>query len=162
MKIKCEKCDREATVHLTEIVNGQKIERHLCAECAATEGVTSKVQLPISQLLEEMVLQSSGGKEAARLRCDVCGLSFVEFRQGGLLGCPNDYEVFADVLTDVLERAHEGASQHTGRVPANAAETQRRQAELLRLRAALKQAVAQEDYERAAELRDRIQEVEPS
>lgn len=160
MKFKCEKCDHEATVHLTEIADGQKNERHLCEECAATEGITIKAQLPISQLLEELVLQSAAGKELSELRCDVCGITFLEFRQNGLLGCPNDYQAFEDVLVPLLERAHEGVTVHAGRTPANAAEQERRQNELLRLRGQLKEAVADEDYERAAEIRDRIKKLE--
>ena len=160
MKFTCEKCDREATVHLTEIADGQKVERHLCEECAAAEGITIKAQLPISQLLEELVLQSAAGKELSELRCDVCGITFLEFRQNGLLGCPNDYQAFENVLIPLLERAHEGASVHAGKVPSNAADKERRQNELLQLRGRLKEAVAGEDYELAAQIRDRIKELE--
>lgn len=162
MKLQCEKCGRQATVHLTEIADGQKSERHFCEECAATEGITVKAQMPITKLLEEMVLQSAAGTELGELRCDVCGITFLEFRQSGLLGCSNDYEVFEDVLVPLLERAHEGHSFHTGKVPANAAELAHKQNELLRLRGQLRDAVAGEDYERAAEIRDRIREVEGS
>jgi protein arginine kinase activator len=161
MKLKCEKCDREATVHLTEVHGGEKIERHLCEQCAAEEGLTVKAQIPIPQLLEEMLGQASG-KRHANLRCDVCGISFAEFRDSGLLGCPNDYEAFEDVLADLLERSHDGASHHVGKVPASAGESQRREGELLRLRGWLKEAVGREDYERAAEIRDRIRELETS
>ena len=160
MKFRCEKCDREATVHLTEIADGQKVERHLCEECAAAEGITIKAQLPISQLLEELVLQSAAGKELSELRCDVCGITFLEFRQNGLLGCPNDYQAFEDVLVPLLERAHEGATVHVGKVPSNAADKERRQNELLQLRGQLKEAVAGEDYELAARIRDRIKDLE--
>jgi len=162
MKYKCEKCSKEATVHLTEIIDGQKIERHLCEACAAAEGITTKAHVPIAQILEEMLLQSAAGSDLGSLKCDVCGITFLEFRERGLLGCPNDYEAFEKVLVPLLERAHEGASCHVGKVPANAEEGQRRHNELLRLRGQLKDAVAAEDYERAAELRDRIKELEGS
>jgi len=162
MKLKCDNCQAEATVHLTEIVNGQKIEKHLCEQCAASEGITIKSQVPLTQLLEELALQTAGGKELAQLRCDVCGISFLEFRQQGLLGCPHDYVAFEEVLVPLLERAHEGASQHVGKVPVSAPAEERRQSELLRLRGQLKEAVSQEDYERAAQLRDRIRELEKS
>ena len=160
MKLKCEKCQREATVHLTEIQDGQKIEKHLCEECAATEGITIKSHVPLSQVLQELMLQSAAGKELSKLRCAVCGLSFMEFRQQGLLGCPNDYVAFETALAPLLERAHEGSSLHVGKVPVNAHENERRSAELLRLRGQLKDAVAHEDYEQAARLRDLITEME--
>ena len=159
MKFKCEKCGRDATVHLTEIINGQKIERHLCQECAAEEGITIKAQIPLSKVIEEFLSQSTQEKELVNLRCDVCGMTFLEFRQLGLLGCPHDYEVFEEVLVDLLVRSHEGKSYHVGKVPANAGEVQRRQNEILRLRGQLQEAIAREDYEAAAHLRDRIDEL---
>lgn len=162
MKFQCQRCGKEATVHLTEIANGQKIEKHLCEDCAAAEGVTIKAHVPLGKILEGLSLQAAAEKELARLKCDVCGISFLEFRQQQLLGCPNDYKAFEQVLTPLLERAHEGSSVHTGKVPANAAEGERRQNELLRLRGRLKEAVAREDYEQAAELRDRIKKLEGS
>ncbi len=162
MDFKCDKCDREATVRITEIKDGQKIEKHLCQDCAAAEGITIKAQVPLGKLLEGLLLQSHADKELARLKCEVCGITFLEFRQQQLLGCPNDYHAFEEVLVPLLERAHEGACCHVGRVPADAAAGERRQNELLRLRGQLKEAVSHEDYERAAELRDRIKRLEGS
>lgn len=160
MSFPCDECGKEATVHLTDVVNGQKIEKHLCQECAAAEGLTIKAHFPLAKILEGLVDQSLAQKELEDLRCDVCGITFSEFREQHLLGCPNDYEVFEHVLTPLLERAHDGGTYHTGKVPANAAESERRHIELLRLRGQLKQAVADEDYESAAGLRDRIKELE--
>ena len=157
---KCDKCDKPATVYLTEIVGGQKIQKHLCEDCAASEGITIKSNVPISQLLEEFVLQSSGGPQVAELKCDVCGITFKEFRQGGLLGCPNDYEVFAKPLESLLQRAQEGATRHVGKAPGGRGADGGRANSVLRLRAELQTAVAQEDYERAAALRDQIKQLE--
>jgi len=162
MQFKCDRCGREATVQITEIENGQKIERHLCEECAAAEGVTVKAQVPLGKLLEGLMLQSHADRELAGLKCDVCGITFLEFRQQQLLGCPNDYTAFEEVLAPLLERAHEGATEHVGKVPANAAASERRHNELLRLRGQLKEAVTAEDYEQAARLRDRIKRLEAS
>jgi len=58
MKFKCDKCSKPATIHLTEIIDGEKIEKHLCQDCAATEGITVKAEVPISQLLEDFILQT--------------------------------------------------------------------------------------------------------
>ena len=162
MKRECDKCGKPATVHLTEIVEGKKIEKHLCEDCAVSEGITVKANLPISQLLEDFILQTASTEETADLKCDVCGLSFSEFRERGLLGCPNDYDAFEPALRPTLERAHEGAGQHIGKVPRRAGSSQKKQNALLRLRAELKGAVAAEDYERAADLRDQIKEMEDS
>ncbi len=163
MKNQCDKCGKPATVYLTEIVGGQKIEKHLCEHCAAAEGITIKSNVPISQLLEDFILQSAGGEdEASEPTCEVCGMTFSQFRQGGRLGCPNDYDAFAKPLAPLLERAHEGATHHMGKVPHRADSGQKKQAAILRLRAQLKAAIADEDYERAAVLRDQIKEFESS
>jgi protein arginine kinase activator len=161
--LNCDKCDKPATVHLTEIIGGQKIEKHLCESCAISEGITIKSDMPISQLLEDFILQTSGGAaESRELKCDVCGMDFAEFRSKQLLGCPHDYEAFEPALLPLLERAQDGASQHVGKAPRQSGERQQRQMAVLRLRAQLKDAVACEDYERAAELRDQIKQMEPS
>ena len=160
MKHECDNCGKPATVHLTEIVDGQKSEKHLCEDCAASEGITVKANLPISQLLEDFILQTASKEGATEVKCDVCGLTFAEFRQRGVLGCPNDYDAFEKALRPILQRAQGGAEQHIGRVPRRAGTTQHKQTEALRLRAQLKAAVAAEDYEQAARLRDRIRELE--
>ncbi len=164
MKPKCDRCEKPATIHLTEIVGGEKLEKHLCEDCASTEGITVKASVPISQLLEDFVLQSSkeGGAAKPSLKCDVCGITFDEFRSQGLLGCPNDYDVFESALVPLMERAHEVATQHIGKTPRRADAGQHRANAILRLRAELKNAVAAEDYEKAASIRDRIKELEPS
>jgi protein arginine kinase activator len=162
MKPKCQRCNKEATVFITEIEGGKKVEKHLCAQCASAEGVTVKTQMPIAQLLEEFVLQSAANKELSDLRCDICGLTFAEFRHNGLMGCPNDYEAFSKYLIPLVERAHAGGSFHAGKVPRGVEENQRVAGELLRLRGQLKEAVAHEEYERAVQLRDRIKQLEGS
>lgn len=162
MKRECDKCGKPATVHMTEIVEGEKLEKHLCEDCAAAEGITVKANLPISQLLEDFILQSAGREDISEMRCDVCGLTFNEFRQRGVLGCPNDYDAFADALDPMLKQAQEGCDQHMGKVPRRAGATQQKHSAILRLRAELKQAISAENYERAAELRDRLKEMEES
>jgi protein arginine kinase activator len=163
MKKKCDKCDKPATIHLTEIVNGQKIEKHLCEDCAESEGITIKANIPISQLLEDFVLQTvSEGEDSssATLKCDVCGMTFAEFRDKGQLGCPNDYEAFSEQLLPMIARAQDGHTQHVGKTPRRAGEAQEKQMTILRLRSQLKQAITAEQYERAAQLRDEIKQLD--
>ncbi len=162
MNNKCDKCGKPATIYLTEIINGEKIEKHLCEECAADEGFTIKAGMPISQLLEDFILQTGGDSEEAEPTCEVCGMTFSQFRQNGQLGCPNDYDAFEKPLLVLLERAHDGATQHIGKVPHRTGGDQKKQNSILRLRAQLKGAIAAEDYERAAMLRDQIRELENS
>lgn len=159
--IKCDNCDKHATVHVTEIQDGQKVEKHLCENCAAGEGITIKADVPISQLLEDFILQTASGEGAPEeLACEVCGLTFSEFREQGVLGCPNDYNAFGDRLELLMSRAQQGATEHVGKVPRHSGGDQKRLNAVLRLRAELRGAIAAEDYEQAAALRDQIKEVE--
>jgi len=110
----CQKCKKHAaTVHLTEIINNEKREKHLCEQCAAMEGVTgSVVQEPlkghVQQIMAKFVMSQPEAKETSQLACDECGMTFLQFRNGGLLGCPNDYEVFKTPLMGLLEKLTKG------------------------------------------------------
>lgn len=161
----CQRCKKnQATVHLTDIVKNEKYERHLCDECAHDEQVTMKSHTPINELLSSFVMEQSGARQLAGLECDACGTTFVEFRNNGLLGCPNDYDVFEEALIPLMERAHgEGRTHHVGKVPGgDHTESDKRRRELMELRRKLSEAVGQEDYENAAGLRDKIKELESS
>lgn len=169
MKRKCDKCDRPATHHSVEIVKGKKIEKHLCDVHAAEEGLAIKaVHAPIGELLTNFVKMhggaagGSGSGKAAGLQCPECGLTFQQFRDSSLLGCPDCYKAFEGPLGPLLERAHEGATHHVGKVPRRAGAGEARQVQLSRMRKRLDQAVEVEDYELAARLRDDIRRMEES
>lgn len=155
----CQRCREEATVHLTESVGGEVREVHLCGRCARRAGVplpASPPDLALDAVLNGLILAHVGELvgELARTACPICGLRFMEFRASGRLGCPHDYQAFGRGLLPLIRRAH-GASRHVGKAP------RRRPADparLLRLRAELREAVAREDYERAAGLRDQIRQ----
>jgi protein arginine kinase activator len=148
-------------VHLTDLIGGEKRERHLCADCAEAEGVVMKTQQPtLNEILNKFVMQQAGVKELADLRCDQCGMTFVEFRSNGQLGCPNDYEAFGRALGPLIERSHENATQHSGKVPGAATPDVRAKIDLVRLRRELKTAIDDEQYEAAANLRDEIERLE--
>jgi protein arginine kinase activator len=163
--LKCDNCNKQATVHLTEIRNGKKIEKHLCEQCAAqNEGLPVKSHTPINELLTNFVMAHSGLQKDLGQACDACGVTWTEFRQGGLFGCSNDYTVFEKDLTPLLQRAHEGATHHVGKVPTRRGGAggvpMKRQVDLAKLRKELQKAVEAEDYERAAKLRDQIKQAE--
>jgi len=164
MEISCDNCGKRASISLTDISpDGQKITRNLCDECAAKAGLAVKTSLSITQLLEDFVLQSAAAPpKPPALQCELCGMTYEEFRQKSLLGCPHDYDRFAPVLMELIEQAQDGANQHVGKVPARATTDQKRTARLMQLRVGLKKAIADEDYETAATLRDQIKELENS
>ncbi|MBN1765565.1 MAG: UvrB/UvrC motif-containing protein [Sedimentisphaerales bacterium] len=159
--MQCQMCDKHATVHLTEIINGQKMERHLCDECAQKEGITVKThQIPINELFSNLVDAQQESRELADLNCPQCKIKWTQFRKEGLLGCPNDYLAFEKPLRTLIERAQDGATSHVGKVPKNSEGKMADQLKLLRFRQELYKALEQEDYETAVRLRDEIRKFE--
>jgi len=160
--MKCQKCTKAATLHITEIVSEDQVEElHLCEECAhkylyePQKQQTGIKQVP-SGAHEE-------GEEPAVLNreCEVCGIKFVDFRNTGRLGCPHDYQEFRDELLPLLENIH-GETRHTGKTPRRLPQSKQTQSELIQLRKQLLQAVNKEAYEEAVRLRDRIRRLEES
>jgi protein arginine kinase activator len=159
----CQKCNkRTATVHLTDLMTGESLEKHLCERCAQEDGVGVQQHSSVEKLLTDIVMSEGSQKEGDDVECEQCGLSFGEYRSKGLLGCPNDYVAFEQQLEQWLERAHEGASHHIGKVPQSRGDAERDQVSLMRLRRELEEAVKVEDYEAAANLRDQIAGLEGS
>ena len=166
MKYKCDQCDRPATHHAVEVIQGEKIEKHLCDEHAAEHGLLStSANTPINELLTHFVKMSGGGASpdgparparATRkdLSCPDCGLKLKDFRDKSLLGCAGCYRVFEKALVALVARAHEGGDQHIGKVPRRGGGGEQRQLQITRIRKRLDDAVAAENYELAAQLRD--------
>lgn len=164
MKYKCDQCERPATYHAVEIIKGKKIEKHLCDQHAAEEGLGIKsAHAPINELLTNFVKATGGQEKPASLdlTCQDCGMSFSEFRDKSLLGCPSCYAAFEAPLTSLLERAHEGGNHHIGKVPRRGGgASEQRQLQITRIRKRLNDAVEAEDYELAAQLRDDLSSLE--
>ncbi len=140
MKRKCDECGRPATHHSVEIVKGEKIETHLCDAHAAESGMNEPTtgHTPIDELLTSFVKVHSTGQtktvgKAPTKVCSNCGLTFAEFREKSLLGCPTCYADFEAQLGTLLERAHEGGTHHVGKTPRRAGGAEQRQLRLARL-----------------------------
>src|SRR5205823_13521795 len=121
------------------------------------EGLPVKSHMPINELLTNFVMAHSGLQKEAGSGCEHCGVSWAEFRQSGLLGCQHDYQQFEKDLTPLLQRAHEGATHHVGKVPTRAGAAagvprKRKAVDAGKLKKELAAAVEAEDYERAAKL----------
>jgi len=164
--MQCEICaSKAATIHLTEIINGQRSERHLCQGCAQAEGIAVENQLSLNELLSSLLAageQVDSPQDFDRPGCEDCGMTFDEFKSGGLLGCANDYEVFGDALESVIEKTQDGNTAHIGKVPEGFdAETQQvPRSDIRKLQLQLEVAVKNEDYELAAKLRDEIKKMQ--
>jgi protein arginine kinase activator len=116
-------------------------------------------QTSINDVLHSFLSNQADIEELARLRCPECGMSFVEFRNQGVLGCAHDYDVFGEALTGIIERAQDGRNSHVGKTPGEVVRIDPVQQERLEVQRELRDAVEREDYERAAELRDRLGEL---
>ena len=159
--MRCQRCPKPATLHITEIEGGEYEEYHFCEDCAkkylyepqAAKGAEVKSG-PASLLAEPEELN-----ELNQRTCPECGIKFKEFRVQGRLGCPHDYTAFREELMPLLESIH-GEVHHRGKSPRRRPKDKQRRAELTSLRKELKKAVESEDYEAAARLRDKIKNLE--
>ena len=160
--MKCQRCPKQATLHITEVVGEDQFEDlHLCEECAS-EYLYKPQQLkpggPKTSLAEAM--EESDEISALNQReCPQCGIKFVEFRNSGRLGCPHDYQEFREELATLLENIH-GETRHCGKTPRRLPQSKQTQSELIQLRKQLQQAINREAYEDAARLRDQIRKLE--
>lgn len=162
--MKCDVCkEAEATVHLTQIVTGtiQKID--LCESCAKAKGVSNPTGFSLADLLLG-VGQTEGaavaaGETVAEPKCEACGMTQTDFKKSGRLGCSECYDTFADALAPLLKSMHKG-EQHIGKIPTSHAASLVVAERLKLLRRDLDHAVKSENFEAAAELRDRIRKLE--
>lgn len=176
--MKCDKCTKKATVHLTEIVDGKVMEMHMCEDCAREQSQHMEQQFGLADLLAGL---TDFGKhvpdvqqKAEVLQCAACGLTYDDFRKFGRFGCAQCYIAFRPQLKALLKKIH-GSSVHLGKapakimpidgvsvpaVPAATVEVAAPADPVAHLRQQLHEAIEHEDFERAAELRDKIHELE--
>ena len=163
----CQECQKEmATVHITKIINGRKTELHLCRRCARAHDeldFSFEPQFSLHNLLGSLLGENMrGSREAlgrAKVQCPSCDLTFSQFSQIGRLGCSGCFAAFNEQLAPLLRRIH-GSSRHTGKVPRRSQGAVRFARELERLREELKLKIQKEEFEKAAELRDRVKAME--
>ena len=157
--MKCDLCDKPAVVHEVTIVHGAKREVHLCVDHANEAGIAMPgiSSTPPNKLIPKL---SGGGKPTVMApRCSECGTSFAQIRQHSLIGCPNCYDSFEEPLGRLIERAQAGATHHVGRGNDTIDRPSERMQRERRLMDALASALSNEQYERAAEIRDQINQL---
>lgn len=159
----CGQCgERDAMVHLTQIVENAVTQLHLCEKCAAAKGVETTLsvpQHPLGDILQAVQQQASTTSEDAPA-CAFCGATARDFRASGRLGCPHCYDAMERSLRELLRRLH-GSSRHVGqRYEPQAAHLVDKPDTLYDLRDRLRRAIEAEQFEVAAELRDRIKVLE--
>lgn len=162
--MKCQRCEKSATFHITELTGGKPQELHLCEDHARQYLTESDSEQQGGNLAGALAQQLVGGtaEELARLdqqACPICGITFFEFRNQGRLGCPHDYICFQRELDPLIMNIH-GESTHAGKRPRRLSTGTDEQTQLIRLRREMKDAIQRENYERASQLRDQIRQIE--
>ena len=153
----CEECGkRPAEVLMTAVVGGQSTTRNLCRECL------KKYKAGDLQAVLAAVLSAMADKnQAPDITCPRCGETYAEFQKSGMLGCAECYQAFRRELTPLITRV-QGRAQHAGRKPPVSEEEQARLTQMELLRARMEAAVAEENFEEAARLRDELRALTPA
>lgn len=169
----CQDCNnRESHVNLTQIINNEKTTLSLCKECAAARGFHSPLDnmpFPLANILSGLAANLPMQKQIAQeetICCSGCGLTFDEFTRQGRFGCGECYKTFRNRLEMIMRKIH-GASMHRGKTPVyeiteeGSTETFSIKEEE-RLKEELQKAISSEDFERAAEIRDKLKSIQDS
>ena len=161
--MKCDFCDSKASVFLTQLVEGQMKKVSLCEKCAQERGVTDPTGFSLADLLLGGITGELGGLSGGQApatggnskTCPACGFTLDDLRRVRRFGCAECYTSFREEISPMLRGMHKGAS-HVGKVPEGLMALQFRHQRLQDLRSRLEQAVASENYEEAAGIRDEI------
>ena len=187
--MKCDVCENEATVFLTQIINGQMTTVNLCETCSKAKGVTEETGFGLA----EAFLSPSHRAESDTMEivCDACGFTASQLKKIGRMGCPECYAAFRDGLDGLLRNMHKG-TRHVGKRPSHisaitpqllprqrntvvaetpspppapppvpAATAAPQLPDIAKLRAELELAVREERYEDAAKLKSEIESLQP-
>lgn len=156
----CDICKQNvATVHLTQMVEGKTKKVDLCEGCSKDKGIDDPTGFSLADLLlglgaaQEMAQAASGSD----LKCPSCGFTQADFKKSGRLGCADCYTTFAEGLEGLLKSMHKG-TRHAGKVPQSLQHNKDVTEKLNGLQKRLEKAIAEEDFEQAAVLRDEIKQ----
>ena len=158
----CNLCGtNEATIHLTEIVNDQMVEIHLCETCAEEKGTSFKTHFNLDDLLAGIAEsgKTKTGEKKPTVGCPECGLTYEEFGKTGRLGCAACYDAFSKFLMPLIKRVQR-ATHHIGKKPSKLTGPVRSAHDLRVLQDRLRKSVQSEEFEEAARLRDEIKRME--
>lgn len=160
--MRCMYCEKEATIHLTEILNSQMQEMHLCEACSKEHQADLQSFLgatPKDMAIEMDALLGMSPEKKKLLKCSSCGMTSKEFADEGRLGCPDCYTSFEKILVPLLKRFHRG-NHHLGKKPKKISKKDRAVYDLRLLQEKLRQSIDSEDFEDAAKIRDKIKKLE--
>lgn len=171
----CQVCnERPATLHFTKIINGEKTEFHYCDVCAQEKGemfmLDGNSGFSINNLLAGLLSFDPAFQQAKQdsiprnevLQCNHCKMTFKQFVNVGRFGCTHCYETFGERLVPILKRLHSGNNEHQGKVPERIGGTIHLKRKIQQLKLDLKTAIDNEEFEKAAEIRDEVRALDAS
>lgn len=157
----CQSCGQnQATTHIKTIVNGELAEVSLCRECAQKLGYSSffgSFGMDFDKFLGSLM----GGNrvQKSKKRCECCGSTFEDIAKSGKVGCANCYDIFYDELLPSIQRIH-GKTVHIGKLAKSAGNEVKIKSTIAKLKEELTAAIKEQEFEKAAKLRDEIKELE--
>ena len=164
--MKCQICrENNAYIVFTKIVNNEKIVLHICYECARKKGLTINMGQSDSYHPEDVPvshpeqIEKQDDPPVPDITCSGCGLRYEEFRVAGFFGCDQCHEAFGKYIVNLLKQIH-GSVVHEGKTPLTLSGEMDLKKHIRSLRTRLQRCIESEDYERAAELRDKIATIE--
>lgn len=159
-KMLCDKCHKnKATVHFTKIINGKKIEMHLCKDCAR-DNAEINAEFSMENFLSDMFGEFSLKEPDVEYKCPNCGMTYEQFKRYGKFGCSECITAFKDEIEPLIQNIH-GHRRHKGKYPRQHTDDESTELnEIETLKKELQAAVEVENYEKAAQLRDMIKSLE--
>ena len=162
----CEKChQKQATVHMQQIVNGIKTEIHLCQDCSTQENAPISIEALFNGLLGSFLSMATEKQSTQKFHvkyepCQTCGMTYDDFKNaGGKLGCTDCYRFFSRELESILKSV-QGSTRHEGKFPQKYGQDMFQKREANRLRELMQKAIENENFEEAARLRDEVRSIE--
>ena len=167
----CQHCQKnEATTHVKTMINGDYAEYRLCSECARElgyGGMFPDFAADFGGMLSSFLGAALPARSGAA-RCPGCGATLNDIKKTGKVGCSECYELFFSELMPTIRSIH-GNTEHIGKRPVieytevhedKTEPKQQKQKTVDDLRSELKKAIEDENFERAAQLRDEIKKQE--
>lgn len=170
--MECQECQqRPASLHFTQVINGNKMEVHVCEVCAKKKGYMAYPEegYSLHNLLAGLfnfdstqVGNHSGDpfKQPQELQCSKCNMTFSKFKQVGKFGCAECYDTFSVKLDPILRRVHSGNTKHIGKIPKRKGGSLHTKKQLEAYKLELRKLIENEGFEDAALIRDKIKELE--
>ncbi|GGJ93357.1 protein-arginine kinase activator protein [Lentibacillus kapialis] len=167
--MECQEChERPATLHFTQVINGEKAEVYVCEVCAKEKEYMNYPEegYSLHHLLSGLLHstfenpKSTTGQQVKEVQCPKCEMTLSEFKRVGKFGCPACYETFADNLDPIFRRVHSGNTKHYGKIPARIGGDMRVKKQVDAYKEELQRLIKNEAFEEAATVRDKIKELE--